>query len=91
MDTENFISKVKLLATASLDVDSASDPYNSTLSDNLDKMISFKTIRLHERPSDPWFDREFRTSKRLKKSLKSIYMKTKSENDFAAWMGQKKL
>ena len=74
-----------------LDVDSASDLYNSILSWILDKMISFKTVRVHERPSDPWFDRECRTSKCLKRSLERIYTRTMSENDFAAWMGQKKL
>ena len=49
--------------------------------------IPFKTVRVH----DPCFDRECRISKCLKKSLERIYMRTKSENDFAAWMGQKKL
>ena len=53
-------------------------------------MTPFKTVRVHERPSDPWFDWECRTSKCLKKSLEKIYMRTKSGNDFAAWLGQKK-
>ena len=65
--------------------------FDSTLSGIFDKMIPFKTVRIHERPSDPWFDRECRTSKCLKRSLERIYMRTKSENDFAAWLGQKKL
>ena len=94
LDTKKFISGLKLpplSAATSLDVDSASNLYNSTLSEILDKMIPFKTVRIHEKPSDPWFDRECRTSKCLKKSLKRIYMRTKSENDFAAWQGQKKL
>ena len=87
LDTEKFISEVKpslLSAATSFDVDSASDLYNSTLSGILDKMILLKTVRVHERPSDPWFDRECHTSKCLKRSLQKIYMKTKSENDFAA-------
>ena len=87
MDTGKFISELKLSplsAATSLDVDSASDLYNSILSGILDKMIPFKTIRIHERPSDRWFDRECRTSKSLKRSLEKIYMRTKSENDFAA-------
>ena len=91
--TEKFISKVKLSplsAATNLDVESASDLYNSTMSWILDKMIPFKTVRVHERPSDPWFDRECRTSKCLKRSLERIYMRTKNENDFAAWMGQEK-
>ena len=91
---EKFISELKLSplsAATRLDVDSASDLYNSTLSGILDKMIPFKTVRIHERPSDPWFDRECRTSKCLKRSLERIYMRTKNENDFAAWMGQRKL
>ena len=94
MDTEKVISELKLSplsAATSLDVDSASDLYNSILSGILDKIIPFKTVRIHEKPSDPWFDLECRTSKCLKKSLERIYMRTKSENDFAAWMGQKKL
>ena len=94
LDTEKFISELKpsaLSAATSLDVDSASDLYNSTLSGILDKMIPFKTVRVHERPSDPWFDPECRTSKCLKRSFERIYMRTKCEKDFAAWMGQKKL
>ena len=54
-------------------------------------VIPFKTVRIHERPSDPWFDRECCSSKCLKRSLEKIYMRTKSENDFVAWMGQRKL
>ena len=80
-----------LSATTSLDVISASDLHNSTLSGILDKMILFKTDKVNERSSDPWFDWECRTSKCLKRSLERIYMRTKSENDFAAWLGQKKL
>ena len=94
LDTEKFISELRLsplLAATSFDVDSASDLYNSTLSGILDKMIPFKTVRIHERPFDPWFDRECRTSKFLKRSLERIYMKTKSENDCSAWLGLKKL
>ena len=75
LDNEKFISELKpspFSAATSLDVDSASDPYNSTLSGILDKMIPFKTVRIHERPSDPWFDRECRTSKCLKRSLERI-------------------
>ena len=52
LDTEKLISKIKLspLSVAtSLDVDSASDVYNSTLSEILDKMIPFKTVRVRER------------------------------------------
>ena len=63
LDTEKFISELKLSplsAATSLDVDSASDLYNSHLSGILDKMIPFKTVRIHERP---WLDRECRTSK----------------------------
>ena len=94
LDTEQFISKLKLFplsAATSFDVDSASDPHNSTLSRIFDKMIPFKTIRIHERPFDPWFDRECRTSKCLKISLERIYLRSNSENDFAAWLDQKKL
>ena len=73
LDTEKFISELKLSplsAATSLDVDSAYDLYNSTLSGILDKMIPFKIVRTHEGPFDPWFDWECRTSKGLKRSLK---------------------
>ena len=55
-DTEKVISKLKLSplsAATSLEVDSASGFYNSILSGILDKMIPFKTVRIHEKPSDP--------------------------------------
>ena len=94
MDTEKFISELKLSplsAATNLDVDSAYDFYIYILSEILGKMIPFKTVKIHERPFDPWFDRECRTPKCLKKSLERLYMRSKSENDFAAWLGQKKL
>ena len=81
-----LISELKLSplsAATSLDVNSASDLHNSTLSGILDKMILFKTVRVHERPSDPWFDQECRFSKCLERSLKMSYTRTKNENDFA--------
>ena len=93
-DTKKFIPEVKLSplsAITSLDVDSASDLHNYSLSRILDKMIPIKTVRVDKRLCDPWFDRECRTSKCLKRSLERIYTRTKSEDDFAAWMGQKKL
>ena len=52
LDTDKFISEVKLspLSTAtSLDVDSASDLYNSTLSGLLDKMIPFNAVLRYRR------------------------------------------
>ena len=94
MDTEKFVSKVKfspLSTPTNLDVDLAFDHYNSTLPGILNKMILFKTVRLHERPYNPWFDQECRTLKCLKRSLERIYMKTKSENDVAAWLSEEKL
>ena len=54
-------------------------------------MIPFKTVVVQERPFDQWLDGECRISQCLKKSLERTYMRTKSENDFAAWMDQKKL
>ena len=86
-DTKKFISELKqfpLSAATSLDVDSALDFYNYTFSGILDKMIPFKTVRIHKRPSDSWFDRECRNLKCLKRSLGRIYLKTKNEYDSAA-------
>ena len=72
LDTEKFISEVKLFllsAATSLEVNSAFDLYNSTLSGILDKMISHKTVKVQNRHFDPWFDGNFCTSKCLKRSL----------------------
>ena len=54
-------------------------------------MILFKTVVVQERSFDQWLDGECRFSQCLKRSLERIYMRTKSEKDFAAWMGLKKL
>ena len=54
MGTGKFTSEVKLSslsAATSLDVDSAFDPHNSTLSGILDKMIPFEDVRVHEKPA----------------------------------------
>ena len=94
LDTEKFISEVKLFllsAATSLEVNSAFDLYNFTLSGILDKMISLKTVKVQNRLFDPWFNGNFCTSKCLKRSLERIYMKTKSEYNFAARLGQKKI
>ena len=59
-----FIYELKLSplsAATSLDVDSDSYLYNSILSGVLDKNTPFKTVRIHGRRSDPWFDWECRT------------------------------
>ena len=91
LDTEKFISELKLSpfsAATSLGVDSASDLYNSILSGILDKMIPFKTVRRHERPSDPWFDRECRTSNRLKKGPEKLQIRvSECVDEIASWMG----
>ena len=94
LDPEKFISEVKLFplsSATSFDVDSASDHNNFTLSGIFDKMISLKCVGVHKNSFDPWFDWEYRISTCLKRSLKKIYMVIKSENDFAAWLCQKKL
>ena len=57
MDLESFSHEVENSSIASaskLDVDSAHQLYNSTLSIILDKMLPIKTIRIHQRSSDPW-------------------------------------
>ena len=52
LDTEKYISELKLSplsASTSLDLNSVSDLYNTTLSKIFDTMLFFKTVRLHER------------------------------------------
>ena len=80
-----------LSAVTCLDVDSATDFYKFTLSGIFDKMIPFKTVRVHERLFDSWFDRMLYFKISDKDSKKDLHEEKKSENDFAAWLGQKKL
>ena len=50
LDTEKFISELKLSplsAATSLDVNTASDHFNCTLSGIFDKVIPFRTVRIH--------------------------------------------
>ena len=72
-EVENFC----LASANNLDVDSALQLYNSTLSMILHKMLPIKTIRIHQRSSDPWFDQECHDAKRLKRKLECRYTKNK--------------
>ena len=49
-------------AATELDVDSGADLYSFTLSKSFDKMILSKNVRVHERPSNPWFEQDYRDS-----------------------------
>ena len=86
LDTENFILELKLFPLPA-----------ATSFEFLTFIISFcqefltrrfpLTAKAHERPFDLWFDGECRTSNCLKRSLE----RTKSKNDFVAWLGHEKL
>ena len=49
-------------AATELDVDSGADLYSFTLSRSFDKMILSKNVRVHEKPSNPWFEQDYRNS-----------------------------
>ena len=93
-ETEKFILELELSPLSvgtSFDVNSASDLYNSTLPIIFNKIISFKTVRLHERLLIYGLKVSVVLQKCLKRSLERIYMRTNGENEFSAWLGKNKL
>ena len=87
LDLESFAREVEnssIPSATKLDVDAAFQLYNSTLSIILDKMLPIKTIRIHQRSSDPWFDQECHDAKRLKRKLECRYTKNKCTVDLEA-------
>ena len=94
LDNESFAHEVENSSIASatnLDVDSALQLYNSTLSIIFDKMLPIKTIRIHQRSSHPWFEQECHDIKRLKRKLECKYTKNKCKVDLGAWVNRKQI
>ena len=57
----------------------------------LDKMLTIKTIQIHQRSADSWFDQECHDAKCLKRKLKFRYTKNKCKVDLEAWVNQKQM
>ena len=57
----------------------------------LDKMLTIKTIQIHQRSADSWFDQECHDAKRLKRKLEFRYTKNKCKVDLEAWVNQKQM
>ena len=51
--------------------------YNTTLTAILDNLILLRTLRIRQRPSDPWFDKDCRNSKQLKRKLERRYLRSR--------------
>ena len=46
------------------DVDSLARLYDTEIGPVLDRLVPQRTVTCRRRPSDPWFDQEFRDAKR---------------------------
>ena len=65
--------------------------YFSTLKRILDELIPEKIVRIHQRPSDVWFDKECKISKCITKKLERKYLRSHSTTDRETWFRQKNL
>ena len=65
--------------------------YFSTLKGILDELILEKVVRIHQRPSDVWFDEECKFSKCITKKLERKYLRFRSTDDHETWFRQKNL
>jgi len=55
------------------DIDEMAALYDSVLTSILDRLVPLRTIVRRPRPSDPWFDRDCRQSKRVTRRLERAY------------------
>ena len=63
LDVEKFISKLPntpLVFATDMNLDSAMSKYFSILERILDELIPEKVVRIHQRPSNVWFDENVR-------------------------------
>ena len=93
LDVEKFISKLlkTLVFSTDLSLDSAVSKYFSTLKRILDELIFEKLVRIHQRPSDVWFDEEYKISKCITRKLERKYLRSHSTTDRETWFRQKNL
>ena len=93
LDVEKFLSKLlnTLVFSTDLSLDSAVSKYFSTLKRILDELIPEKVVRIHQRPSDVWFDEECKISKCITRKLERKYLRSHSTTDRETWFRQKNL
>ena len=94
LDVEKFISELlntSLVFSTDLNLDSAVSKYFLTLKRILDELISEKVVRIHQRPSDVWFDEECKISKCITRKLERKYLRSHSTTDRETWFRQKNL
>ena len=77
-----------MVAAPSDDVNTASDRYDSTLKDLLDKQAPLKLKRLSLRQSVRWYDSECRVIKRLTRRLERKYRRLPTDESLVAWRRQ---
>ena len=80
-----------MVSSKNLNLDTAVSKYFSTLKDILDDLHSEKVVRIHQRPSDVWFDEECKFSKCITRKLERKYLRSRSTADREAWFKQKNL
>ena len=95
LDTKFFMSEIaeSQISSSSADVglETAIELYNTTLTAILDNLITFRTLRTRQRPSYPWFDKECRDSKCLKKKLERRYLRSQCQKELPPSVLQKSL
>ena len=64
-----------------LDINELANLYVDVITNILDHLIPWKTIRLAQRPSDPWFDEECRVAKRCVRKLERQCQRAASSDD----------
>ena len=95
LDTKLFMSKIaeSPLSNSPTDVglETSIELYNTTLTAILDNLIPLRKLRIRQSPSDPWFDKECRDSKCLKRKLERMYFRSQCQKELASWVLQKSL
>ena len=95
LDTKLFMSKIaespSSIMPNDVGLETAIELYNTPLTAILDNLIPLRTLRIRKRSSDPWFDKEYRDSKCLKKKLERRYFRSSCQKELASWVLQKSL
>jgi hypothetical protein len=64
--------------------------YDSEITSLLDSLIPARAVICRRRPSDPWFDKECRLSKRRVRRLERIASKSKTTEDNLNWTSERR-
>jgi hypothetical protein len=90
IDIEQFSNDIRCAFSNydSLDIDSLTTLYNSTLSSLLDKHAPMRTVTCSHRSPNPWFTSSLLTEKRRKRQLERLWRKTGNPSDRLAFRKQ---